>query len=441
MTFLNETKTNFVGAIAKQSDKSVEEVSELIEKKKKKFSGLLTDSGAAFMVAKDLGIDLGIESIKRVQVSQLKDGMQNVDLLVRAMQIFSPKDFEKNGKNGRLCNLIVADSTGEIRLTVWHDEVEKVQNSVKPGSVLLLKNCFVKDFNEKPQLSLGYKGSFEIEPKGAIFSDLPEIRSEAVKVSSLKENMDSVRVLARVLRVYPETNFEKGKRKGSVINFLVGDETGTVRATAWNELVNEVKGFEEGQVVWLEGCYTKPGLKGIELHLGWQSRIVKAEDSEEIPSVGEMQMKNGVEKKIVELKEGENNVLLKGKIVLVNSGRLFYKVCPECGGKIQWLSEGILCDKCGEVKEPNIRAVVSVRIDDGSAQINAVAYGETAEKILGMEKEELQGRIEEQGIEEFLEKLNEKLIGKTIEVLGKARQNSFSNEFEFTANSAEFGNE
>ena len=426
-----------VKSIAKRSGKTEEEVLALVGEKKKKFSGLLTGSGAAFMVAKDLGVELGTESVKRVLVSHLRDGMQNVDLVVRVLRVFSPKEFEKEGKKGKLCNLIVADSTGEIRLTVWHGDVEKVQKGVKPGSVLLLKNCFVKDFNEKPQLSLGYKGSFEINPKNAAFADLPKFEERAVKIGSLEKGMNNVRVLARVIRVYPETSFEKEGRKGNVVNFLVGDETGTLRATAWNDLVKEAKLLEENDLVWLEGCYTKPGLKGLELHLGWQARIVKSRGFDNIPSAGEMQRQNAVEKKIIDLKEGEGNVLLGGKIVMVNPGKLFYNVCPKCGGKIQRLDEGILCDKCGEVKEPGIRAVISVRVDDGSAQVNAVAYGKEAEKIMGFGKEELGKRVKEEGIDRILDELKERLNEKQVEVLGKAKQNSFTGEFEFSVNRVE----
>jgi replication factor A1 len=424
--------------LAEKSKRQPAEVRKLIGEKKEKFSGLLTDSGASFMVAKDLGIDLGLDSVKRVSVSQLKDGMQNVDLLVRVMQVFSPKEFEKKGKKGKLCNLVVADSTGEVRLTVWHDDVKKLsEQGVQRGTVLMLRNCYVKEFNEKPQLSLSYKGSFEANPGGISFEELPEAKSDLTKVFKLEDGMNDVNAVVRILRKFPVTEFSKAERKGKVMNFLVGDETGIVRATAWNDLVKEIEGLDENDLVGIEAGYTKQGLNGIELHLGWQARVQKKPALEgKIPEASELMKRDAESKKVLELKAGDNNVLVSGKIVLVNQGGLYYRICPTCSGKLQALDEGLVCDKCGEVNEAGIRAVVSVRLDDGSAQINAVAYGKEAEKVIGLEAAELKKQADERGREALIEEL-QALNGKGIEVLGRVKDNSFSGEIELVANNVE----
>jgi len=435
--FLLEVE-QIIEQLAEKSKRHSSEVRKLVDEKKEKFSGLLTDSGASFMVAKDLGIDLGLESVKRVSVSQLKDGMQNVDLLVRVMHVFSPKEFEKNGKKGKLCNLVVADSTGEIRLTVWHDDVKKLQEkNVQRGSVLMLRNCYVKEFNEKPQLSLSYKGSFEENPGGISFEELPKAKAELTKVSGLKEEMNDVNLVVRVLRKFPVTEFAKAERKGRVMNFLVGDETGIVRATAWNDLVKEVEALEENGLAGIEAAYTKNGLRGIELHLGWQARIQKNPVfGGKVPEASDLLKGQASDKKVLELKAGDSNVLVSGKIALVNPGGLYYRVCPKCSGKLQALDEGLVCDRCGEVKEAGIRAVISVRIDDGSAQINAVAYGKEAEKLIGLEAEELKKQADERGREALIEEL-QALNGKEIEILGRVKDNTYSGELEVVANSVE----
>ncbi len=423
--------------LAEKAGKTSEEIEALVEVKKKKFSGLLTDSGAAYMVAKDLGIELGLESMRRTTIAKLSDGMQNIDLLVRVMQVFSPKEFEKNDKRGRLCNLIVADSTGEIRLTVWHDDVKKIEEkNVKRGSILLLHNCYVKSFNEKLQISLAYNGSIDVDPK-ELFTDLPEAKSELSKIASISAGMNDVNLVARILRKFPATEFEKEQRKGKVMNILVGDETGNVRITAWNDLVEKAKTLEEGKLVRIEGAYTKQGLNGLELHLGWQARIEnETGKNPQIPAAGEIIKGRSEKKKIIDLKAGDSNILIEGKIVNVNPGVLFYLVCPSCGGKIHKLDEGIVCDKCGEVLEPDVRSVVSVKIDDCSAQINVVSYGKEAEKVIGLDSKEVKKQAEERGREQLIEEL-QSLNGKKFVGVGKAKQNDYSNELEFTANTLE----
>jgi ssDNA-binding replication factor A large subunit len=310
-----------------------------------------------------------------------------------------------------------------------------LEKRVKRGSILLLRNCYVKSFNERPQISLAYNGSFILNPKNISFEELPEAKSELSKISQLAEEMNNVNVNARLLRKFPATQFEREGRQGKVMNFLIGDETGLVRATAWNDLVDQAQNLKENQAVGIEGAYTKPGLKGIELHLGWQARLVTGLEAD-IPSVAELLLDKAEKKRIVDLGEGDSNVLVEGKIVLVNQGALYYSVCPKCSGKLQRLDEGTVCDKCGEVKEPDIRPVISVRIDDGSAQINTVAYGKEAEKIVGMEKEELRKQAEERGRDALLEEL-QAMAGKQIRAVGRVKQNSFSNELELSANIVE----
>ena len=156
-----ENAEEIIAKIASESGRADSEIRELVEKKKAKFSGLLTDAGAAFMVAKELDVNIGVESAlaKKNKIANLREGMSNIDLLVRVLQVFPQKEFEKAGKKGTLCNLVVGDETGEVRLTLWHGDVKKLaEKNVKRGDVLLLKNCFVSSFNQKKQVGLGYGG-------------------------------------------------------------------------------------------------------------------------------------------------------------------------------------------------------------------------------------------------------------------------------------------
>jgi len=432
-----EAGSSIIEQVAEQSEKTSAKIKELVEEKKKKFSGLLTESGAAYMVARDLGVNVGSESMKRLSISQLKDKMQNVDLLVRVMHLFSPKEFENRGKKGKLCNLIVADDTGEIRLTVWHDDVKRLQeNQVKRGTIILLHNCYVKSFNDRNQISLAYNGSMDVNPKNIAFENLPEANVAMSKISELNEGMNDVNTVARILRLFPATDFEKAERKGRVMNFMVADETGSIRATAWNDLVEIASKLRENEVVKIDGAYIKKGLNGLELHLGWRSRLEKLDNDSGIPESTALLKGKAEKRKIMGLQASNDLVLVEGKIVAVNPGALFYNVCPKCFGKVQRLDEGIVCDKCGEVKEPDIRQVISFRIDDGSAQINAVAYGKEAEKIVGLDNAELKKQAFERGREKMIEELQE-MAGKKIVVVGKVKDNSFSNQLEISASLVE----
>ncbi|HLC36810.1 MAG TPA: hypothetical protein VJK05_04365, partial [archaeon] len=82
-SFLDD-KEKLIELIKESTGKSEEEILKLIEEKKIKFSGLLTDSGAAFMIAKDLKVDLKLEDslTELIKIGSLEDGMNNINLEV-----------------------------------------------------------------------------------------------------------------------------------------------------------------------------------------------------------------------------------------------------------------------------------------------------------------------------------------------------------------------
>jgi len=42
-------------------------------------------------------------------------------------------------------------------------------------------------------------------------------------------------------------------------------------------MADEIEGFAPGDKIKIEGAYTKDGMNGIELHLGWNARITSNE--------------------------------------------------------------------------------------------------------------------------------------------------------------------
>ena len=67
-----------------------------------------------------------------------------------------------------------------------------------------------------------------------------------------------------------------------------------------------------------------------------------------------------------------------------------------------------------------------------SAQIDIVAYGKEAEKIIGLGKEDLKKQRSERGSESMIDELQE-LSGTKIKVVGKVKHNTYSEQTEFVA--------
>jgi len=406
---------NIIKDICEKSEKSEKEIKTLIDAKIKKFSGLLTDQGAAFMVAKELGLkqETSVEST----VGELNDGMKGIDITGEIKTIFPPKEFEKNGKIGKLKSFILADDTGEVRVTLWNDQVDKYSLSV--GSKVKVSNGIVSAYNEKKQVGLGFNGEIEILEKKEI---------EFENLNNLKAGMNSVNVVGRLLRKYPCKEFDSSGKKGKVCNFQFGDGTALLRATAWNEKADEIENYGEGDILQIDNGYTKAGMFGVELHLGYNAELKNSKKN--IPSVIEILKDSVSEKKINQLL-GNENVIITGKIKSIKDGNLFYSVCEKCGKKVTHETSGVICEKCGEVKGEK-RAIVGITIEDDSGEINSNLFGKEALNAIGMDQESFELQTEEKSAEKIIEELNETIIGKEIKLFGYEKLNSYSNENEFS---------
>ncbi len=93
-----------------------------------------------------------------MNVNELKSGQGNVEVLVEVVSKEEPRSFNKFGREGKVCNCTVKDDTGEIKLTLWNDDVDKV----KEGDKVKITNGYVKDWNGELQLSTGRYGTLEV---------------------------------------------------------------------------------------------------------------------------------------------------------------------------------------------------------------------------------------------------------------------------------------
>ena len=258
-----DSRKKIVQAIAAKTRLSESEIESLVESKKGKFSGMLTDAGAAFMVAKELDVDLGLEKQwnATTPIAQLKGGMNQVDVRASVLQVFPPKEFEKNGRVGIVQNAVVGDETGSIRFTLWEQDVRAwKEQGIGKGATLLLRNASVSAFKEQLQLQLSYNGSVLVE------SNPPQ---PSTPLNEIKEGMKSVDTFARIQAIFPAQPFDRNGKQGLRARMLLGDGTKSVPAVAWNESAERVQRIPVGTLVKIDNAYSKKGLNGeIELHVG-----------------------------------------------------------------------------------------------------------------------------------------------------------------------------
>jgi replication factor A1 len=93
-----------------------------------------------------------------MKLIELKPGQGKVDVEVLVKSKDATREFEKYGKQLRVANAIVSDDSGEIKMGLWNEDIDKV----KVGDKIKVTNGYVSEFNGIKQLSAGKFGKIEV---------------------------------------------------------------------------------------------------------------------------------------------------------------------------------------------------------------------------------------------------------------------------------------
>ena len=96
-----------------------------------------------------------------MQIKDLKPKIGNVDVIVDVVDVGVPREFQKFGKPGKVATAIAKDETGDIKLTLWNEDIEKVS----AGDKVHLTNGYVNEWQGEMQLTTGRMGKLEIVGK------------------------------------------------------------------------------------------------------------------------------------------------------------------------------------------------------------------------------------------------------------------------------------
>lgn len=96
-----------------------------------------------------------------MEIKDLNANQGNVDIVAEIVIKEEPRTFEKFGKQGRVCNAMLKDESGEVKLTLWNDDVDKVN----VGDKIHLQNGWCSEFKGEKQVSSGKFGKIEVLEK------------------------------------------------------------------------------------------------------------------------------------------------------------------------------------------------------------------------------------------------------------------------------------
>lgn len=259
-----------------------------------------------------------------------------------------------------------------------------------------------------------------------------------LKVNSLVSGLRSVDMVVRIARVFEERQFERDGKQGSVMNLLVGDETGTVRLSLWNhetDLVKEGK-LNEGDAVKISGGWVKTDNRDqLELRLG-RGSIEKVDQEVNLPDRQSMEQSSQAARRasIADFREG-GSYEARAALVQVFRRNPFFTICPQCESRIRESDGRFICDDHGEVT-PKYALVLSGILDDGTENIRAVFFRDIAERVFGKNTEELREEAQ-QATDSMAVFDSVDGLGKEFIFSGRVKRNSYTESLEFMVNSVE----
>ncbi|MBS3136860.1 hypothetical protein J4232_00365 [Candidatus Woesearchaeota archaeon] len=99
-----------------------------------------------------------------MQIKDLQPKQGKVDITVDVVEKAAPKEFQKFGNPGKLCNIKIKDETGQTTMTLWNEQVEKINI----GDKIKITNGYVNEWQGELQLSTGKFGKLEVVGKAVL---------------------------------------------------------------------------------------------------------------------------------------------------------------------------------------------------------------------------------------------------------------------------------
>jgi hypothetical protein len=157
-----------VAKIKKEKGLSDEEIKLRISQKRDKLTGLVSEEGAAHILANELGIDL-MESIRKhgLKIAKLQPGMR-VGVTGKVIKNYEVRSFNKNGRSGKVGSFLIGDDTGLVRIVLWDvNHITKMENGeIKPDTIIKVENANVRENNGYKEMHLSSYSDLIINPEG-----------------------------------------------------------------------------------------------------------------------------------------------------------------------------------------------------------------------------------------------------------------------------------
>lgn len=96
-----------------------------------------------------------------MKIKDLQNGMKRVSIEAKVTEKSDPREVTSRFKDQTLkvADTIIADETGQIKLTLWNEQIDQVN----VNDVVKVENGYVTSFRGEIQLNVGKYGKLAVE--------------------------------------------------------------------------------------------------------------------------------------------------------------------------------------------------------------------------------------------------------------------------------------
>jgi len=265
-----------------------EDIDDKIKQKKEKIGvGYLTDQGALFLIASDLGISLKQTLKVEMGLKDIYVGAKDVSIESRVLNISPTKQFSrKDGSPFLLRTMTVYDNDSTASVKLWDEKANLPGiEELKPGDLIKIIKAYVKsDLNGSPTINVGSGSNIESANKESKICPIDDL---AIDVSDVKENQSNLVVLGKMDGNITTLEFTNRRGEpGKGLRMRLKGNDGTAKGVViWGKDESFLpKLIPQNAKVRLLGVRTKVGNQGLEIH-GNEATLVEIEGRKETEPV------------------------------------------------------------------------------------------------------------------------------------------------------------
>ncbi len=274
--------------LAQRTDLTREKIQKLIEEKKREANDLLSEEGAARLVAEELLVEGDhAETVPRITIEKLVAGLNDVTLTAKVEAVEPVKSFiRQDGSTGKVARIILADESGKIGFAVWNSKAEQIAKlDDLAGSSLNIRHGYTRaGMVGETELNAGDRCEITVLShdetlRRMVFTPIGEIEEPAIDLTLRGMVLSEPRLY----------EFSRNGQKGTVLRTVLADKSGSIPLVAWNEKAEDLHTLKRGQILEIQNGRLRRGNSGrVEVHLDDRTRAqiaVGTPEGFEVPEI------------------------------------------------------------------------------------------------------------------------------------------------------------